>query len=447
MVMILDSNSDKQKNISQVANDLLCNTCGGCLGICPSNAIAFHETKDGYYLPIVDEEICTRCGICYEVCPGIHFGKTLMSNMPDDPFAGRTLSTFVGKAANKQLFDNSQSGGIVSAILVHALETGLIKGAVTAYMQARTPPRPVVRIARNKQQVIEAQKSKYCPVPLLGFLQDLKKDDDLVAVVGVSCQIHALINILDKYPKLKNKIAFTIGLVCDRVLSYSALNYLTYKAASKEKSKANMIHYRDKSANGYPGDVHVYFENGKSIVLPASTRMRIREYFTPARCRLCFDKMNVFSDITVGDPHGLEGVDRKRGESMLVVRTTKGQAIVESAKNDKAINIRVANYDVVVKGQNIMNRKKHWGRYVAAWQQLGRTPPNYCKHMKSYVPEFSEDKDISDLQHAIQGFELRDAFVRLLDNHIAKKQISDKLLFPVRLTKKMLRKILTLAKQ
>jgi coenzyme F420 hydrogenase subunit beta len=108
--------------------------------VCPNDAIHYAETKGGYLLPVVNETTCNNCGICHDVCPSIHFGETLVSSMPEDPFAGIAMDTFVGKATNKFLFNNSQSGGIVSALLVHALETGKISGAVTVAMQAGPPP-------------------------------------------------------------------------------------------------------------------------------------------------------------------------------------------------------------------------------------------------------------------------------------------------------------------
>jgi coenzyme F420 hydrogenase subunit beta len=349
---------EKTQNISTIAQAKLCNTCGACFGVCRANAIHYEETLGGYYLPMIDEKTCIACGLCLEVCPGIHFGVTLMSVMPENPFAGCALETFVGKATDKQIYDNSQSGGIVSALLLHALENGIITGAVTVTMVSGAPPRPVGKIVKTRKNILNAQKSKYCPVPVLGFLKELKNHDGSVAVVGTSCQIHGLKNVLDKKPKLQKKIAFTIGLVCDRVLTYNALDYLYGKAGNDNNKEPGILYFRDKSASGYPGDVHFCSISGKSVVMPAKIRMQIKDFFTPVRCRLCFDKMNVFSDITVGDPHGVNRVDRERGESMLVARTEIGLETVHSAKKAGVINVRPSDYVQILKGQGILRVEK-----------------------------------------------------------------------------------------
>jgi len=437
---------NRKQNISQVVSQKLCNTCGACFAVCTSGAIRYRETVDGYYFPVVDKEACIDCGLCYSVCPGIHFSEGLLQDMFDDPFAGKALEAYVGKATDKEIFDNSQSGGIVSALLAHALETGRIKGAATVYMQPGIPPRPVVRIARNKREIYQAQKSKYCPVPLLSFLKELKEEDGPVAVVGVSCQMHGLRNILDMIPKLQSKIAFTVGLVCDRVLTYAALDYLVAKSRV-DKNIAALLHFRDKSVAGYPGDVHVISDNGKSCVMPSSTRMQVKDFFTPARCRICFDKMNIFSDITVGDPHGLAGVDRKLGESMLVVRTERGRDVAHAALNDAVIDIRPIRYVEVLKGQGIDKKREQWRGYIEAWKETGRNLPDYYEQVKNEAPAPAKNKKyISDLNYSLSldDFSSRGKRIDYMEKTLQRNQLLNRLLYPARLGKRVAKKLLSL---
>lgn len=41
-----------------------CLYCGGCVGICPANALELKEI-----VLVVDESKCTKCGICVKFCP------------------------------------------------------------------------------------------------------------------------------------------------------------------------------------------------------------------------------------------------------------------------------------------------------------------------------------------------------------------------------------------
>jgi len=372
-----------------------------------------------------------------------------MSKMPDDPFAGFSLGSFVGKATDRKLFDNSQSGGIVSALLVNALESGQIKGAVTVVMEPGNPPRPVVKIANSKEEIFQAQKSKYCPVPLLGFFKELKNHNGPIAIVGTPCHIHGLINVLDKIPKLKNKIGFTIGLMCDRILTYSALDYLLKRALQIDRNSSKVLYFRDKSVSGYPGDVHIFSDNGKSAVFSSETRIQIKDYFTPARCRLCFDKMNVFADITVGDPHGLEGVDRKLGESVLVVRTGLGSNIVQTALSYKAINIRPVHYAEILKGQDLTNKKEQWRGYVEAWKLTGRKLPDYYDRVKSHaiVPvNIKKYQQHLEYLFKLDDFQSREKLIRFVEKAVKKTQVANRILFPARITLRCFRKVTKIAK-
>jgi len=41
-----------------------CLYCGGCVGVCPVNAIELKET-----VLTVDDGKCTKCGMCVKFCP------------------------------------------------------------------------------------------------------------------------------------------------------------------------------------------------------------------------------------------------------------------------------------------------------------------------------------------------------------------------------------------
>jgi len=40
-----------------------CNTCGACVGVCPTLALEMNSTLT------CDPELCNLCGICEKVCP------------------------------------------------------------------------------------------------------------------------------------------------------------------------------------------------------------------------------------------------------------------------------------------------------------------------------------------------------------------------------------------
>jgi coenzyme F420 hydrogenase subunit beta len=428
--------------VSEVANHKLCNTCGGCKWICPHHAIEFNETIGGYFFPKVSYELCTMCGLCVSICPGVGFCESLITAIPKDPFVGDSLGAFVGRANDEKIYQRSQSGGIVSALLASTLASDEISGATVVVMEAGMPPRAVVKIARDIEAIIGSQKSKYCPVPLLSILKEIEDSDKPIAVVGLSCHLHGLFNILDLSPHLKHKIAFTIGLICDRVMTYAAVDYLIEK--SKISNLDTILYFRDKMCTGYPGDVRVVSRSGESVCMPASERHRIKDLLTPARCRICFDKMNIFADLTIGDPHGIEGVDRKFGESLLIVRTKKGERIVKAAENSGFLNIRKINYESAHKGQAIWKKKKHWGGFAQAWIRTGSYLPNYCHKIMKLVPQQNGKKYIHELNRSLDLdlFDSRKLLLEYVRSNANKKLYVDQLVAPGRYAFRIIRWVL-----
>ncbi len=56
-------------DVSSVAKDNLCISCGICKGVCGKKAISYTRYR-GMYYPEIDKNACSDCGMCYKVCPG-----------------------------------------------------------------------------------------------------------------------------------------------------------------------------------------------------------------------------------------------------------------------------------------------------------------------------------------------------------------------------------------
>ncbi len=368
-------------DISRVVEDGLCHSCGACAGVCPDDAIGFEETVTGFLFPVVDPRKCSACGSCLSVCPGESFGDTLTGMLPEDPFTGMSLRSFVGKSTDEHIYANSQSGGIATELLIHALRSGDISGAVVVTMKPGVRPRPEAYLATSAEEIAEAQKSKYTPVPLLEVIGRLDQMPGTIAIVGLSCHIHGLIKACELFPGLKDKIRYRIGLICDRSLSSVLIDYLAMKAGFDADEEKDVI-FRDKSCRGYPGDVRVSSAEGRSVIIRNVGLKRIKPYLTPPRCHLCFDKMNVLSDITIGDPHGIRFADRKNGESICIARCGTGLELVESTVASGRVTLREIPYSDIVRGQKIDRKRGAWRGFCEEWQSLGRPVPDYFTSIK-----------------------------------------------------------------
>ena len=157
--------------IKEIVKDDLCTGCGTCVALCPEEAIklTINERK-GIYVPKIDEEKCNNCGICYTACPGNevdfrHLNLEIFGKEPEDILIGNYLNCYIGHATDYDIRYNSASGGLVTQLLIFALEEGIIDGALVTGMKKDNPLEPEPFIARTREEIIEASKSKYCPVP------------------------------------------------------------------------------------------------------------------------------------------------------------------------------------------------------------------------------------------------------------------------------------------
>jgi coenzyme F420 hydrogenase subunit beta len=168
-----------EMDIEAVVKNGLCTRCGTCVGMCPKEAIELTlDHKNGTYVPVVNRNKCNACGICYKVCPGheVDFKRLNMEifgKEPEEILLGNYTNCYLGYANDHNIRYNSASGGLVTALLIYALEQGLIDGALVTRMKRDSPLEPEPFIARTREEIISARGSKYCPAPANVALREI----------------------------------------------------------------------------------------------------------------------------------------------------------------------------------------------------------------------------------------------------------------------------------
>jgi coenzyme F420 hydrogenase subunit beta len=168
--------------------------------------------------------------------------------------------------------------------------------------------------------------------------------------------------------------------------------------------------------------------------------MAVKDFFTPARCRLCFDKMNVFSDLTIGDPHGIPGIDRNGGESLIIPRSPAGMALFQEAVRRRSIDTREASYDAVLSGQDILKKRREWSHYVIAWQDMGRPCPNYCEIIPAQRTLGPKRKYQRLLRHSLSldRYPNRDILLRAIHRQLTLRKLVKFVLLPIYLARRVI---------
>ncbi len=356
--------------IQFVTEQGLCSGCGTCSAACPAGSITVNENHCGLLVAEVDQQKCTLCGICTRICPAIH-PPPVPSEPGTDPFAGRTMACYCGYASNSRLCGNGQSGGLTTALVSYLLERGGMDNALLTGDTA-DPLRPGPVIAGAETDLQPFQSSRYLPVSLNSILDKVDDFSKLVCV-GLGCHIAGLHNYISMNGRGRGK-PLTIGLFCDSVMSNRAVAAITGRLGEKS-SDISHFRFKDKRYGAFPGNSVVKFSGGGIEEVPGYRRVFMKNLLKPPYCYMCFDKLNVLADISVGDAWGLG--KEKLGSTVVVCRTGRGNDIVENAAATGYVRIDPVSCSKIVAGQNIASRKAVWYTSLAIWKEKGRHVPDY----------------------------------------------------------------------
>ena len=345
------------ETIAQIVKDGLCTGCGTCIALCPEEAIKLTiNEKKGIYVAELNEEKCNNCGFCYEVCPGheVDFKQLnleIFGKESEDVLIGNYLNCYIGHSTDYDIRYNSASGGLVTQLLIFALEEGIIDGALVTRMKKDNPLEPEPFIARTREEIIEASKSKYCPVPANVALKEIleSKEGEKFAVVGLPCHINGIRKAEGKNKRLKEKIYLHIGIFCGHAPNFLGTEFLLNKLRIKKEDVKNLS-YRGE---GWPGSMKVSLESGELLLLLPDYWGGLfgLNFFTPARCLLCSDGICELADISFGDAWLPELSDDKIGKSIIVSKNEIGEKLLQAMKLKNKIELNETSAKKVIQSQ------------------------------------------------------------------------------------------------
>jgi coenzyme F420 hydrogenase subunit beta len=378
--------SKKRATIAWVVKHKLCTGCGTCAGICPHDALDMViDAKRGCYVPRLDENRCTECGLCYDACPGhgVDFdglsAALFGSDASEDIALGRYLGCYIGAATDKEVRYNSSSGGLVSSLLIFALERGLIDAALVTRMRRDNPLRPEPFLARTKEEVLSAAGSKYCPVAADMALKEVLAREDRVAVVGLPCHIQGVRKAEESIPKLKKQIRFRVSIACS--LNFSFLGTERFlKGLGIGPADVEVLQYRGR---GWPGCMLIRLKDGtERVVAPVEYYQQLGPY-SLRRCTLCSDMLGELSDLSCGDAWIPEVMRTdKLGSSFVVSRTCAGEELLEAATSNEVIELSELGVEELLTSQgHALSKKRRLKARMSLFRWCGQRVPDYNQRL------------------------------------------------------------------
>ena len=372
--------------IEKVVQDRLCVSCGTCVGVCPERAITMKlDAKYSIYYPIVDHDKCTECGACGAVCPGhsVNFNDLdgFVETSRKDPLIGGFIECYRGHSCDETIRYESTSGGIISSLLIDLIEGEVIDGVIVIDMKKDYPLETEARVARTKEEVLKAARSKYCPAAPNVLLNEIRDLEGRYAIVGLPCQLHGVRKAELRDKVLRDKIILHLGLMCSHTVNFAGTEMVLEKLGINKEDVNNIV-YR---GYGWPGGLRGSTIDGEDFFIPLFGKWRSywpvfsSFFFSSLRCIMCPDQTADYADISFGDAWLPETRGDKIGESVLVTRTDIADKLVNELKNRTILELNKINSERIIESQalNLKFKKKDLNTRLKILRTLGYETPKY----------------------------------------------------------------------
>jgi coenzyme F420 hydrogenase subunit beta len=323
------------ESIEAVVDAHLCTGCGVCAYLEPDALIMRDVHAVGRRpLPIVAISGGVR-GDALAACPGRSLEHT-PEEIADAPFGGTwgpVLDVFECWSSDEVMRFRGSSGGVVSSLAAHAVESGSAVGALQVRARADAPLLNETVLNTSREQILSAAGSRYAPASPCERLHLVEEAGGPCVVVGKPCDIAGTRVAAQLRPALKRNVALTIAVFCAGTPSTRATEKVI-ESLGFDVAEVARVDYRGE---GWPGEFRVETGDGRAGRTTYADAWGDLTKDRQWRCVICPDHTGEFADLSVGDPWYRTIADGEPGRSLVVVRTERGRDALERALAEGAM--------------------------------------------------------------------------------------------------------------
>jgi coenzyme F420 hydrogenase subunit beta len=244
-------------------------------------------------------------------------------------------------------------------------------------MSKENPLTPEPFIARTREEIISAARSKYCPVTANTALKEIlpAREGERFAIVGLPCHLHGLRKAEILHAELKRKIVLHVGLFCNHTPAFKATDYILHKVDIRREDVKKL----DYRGEGWPGKMKITLSE-QEIELPLNEYWGsgFGSFFQPKRCTLCADMVAELSDISFGDAWIGEYSKDSMGTSLVISRSKEGDELLKRALDKGVISLVPTTREKVIwSTRQITKFKKGVPARFSILSRMGRQVPEY----------------------------------------------------------------------
>jgi coenzyme F420 hydrogenase subunit beta len=329
---------------TEVVTSGLCTGCAACIVACPYDVLEYDD-QGGRYKPFhVDEEggreNCTHgekgCTLCTRACPRFRAWETEVDThlfgreRQDAEVAGISHDIVLARATDPAVNETGQDGGLVSALLIWALEHDIIDAALVSALEGDGSGwKAVPAVVRDREQVLATAGSRYTySANPLGYAEAIAAGAERIALVGMGCQASAPGAMAARRAgKVARRFTLTVGLMCSKTFDdaiFPELFEARYGLGRADIAKMNI-----------KGVFQIWMRDGGYHEIP----LKEAHAFTREGCKLCPDFSAEHADISTG------GIGAFNDWTLTIVRTERGRLAFEGLLESGTIEVRPADDD------------------------------------------------------------------------------------------------------
>jgi coenzyme F420 hydrogenase subunit beta len=345
--------------LKRVLRGELCTGCGLCAGV-SDGAIAMQSTPPGYNRPQMRGALTAAAErTIAEACPG-----AVVAPWPPGPrthpYWGPIRQALSGASIDPAVRFEGSSGGAISALLIHALNTGVVDRVLHIAADPDAPTRNVAVVSRTAEQVLAGAGSRYTASSPLAQIDAVLREGGAVAFVGKPCDASALRQLARRDPRVAQHVPLILSFFCGGIPSHDGVGRVL-DAMGIGEAPLRAFRFRGR---GWPG-------NAAAVTLDDRTaEMTYHESWggylskeVQFRCKICPDAVGGVADIACadawyGDEDGYPKFEEAEGRSLIVVRTEAGERLLKAALAAGALAAEPLNPDEIEKMQPAQARRK-----------------------------------------------------------------------------------------
>ena len=154
-----------------------------------------------------------------ELCPGNRQTLGAGDAPQTDRMWGAYHRLLKGHATDAELRFKASSGGVISAMASHLLESGKVDFVLHIGADPASPLRSQVQTSRSRAEILAGAAARYGPAAPLATIGALLNEGRPFAVIGKPCDIAGIRNLREATAAPPRLITHTIAFFCAGVSS------------------------------------------------------------------------------------------------------------------------------------------------------------------------------------------------------------------------------------